>query len=605
MSAPLTASDVVIGLLTENRPRMLVQAIRCVRSIRWFGGEASRCRIVVCGVGSLEAGAHAELEKLGAEIRTVTRFHPASPTGNRHQLIAELLDAPEKVMFLLDCDTIVVQDPLPHLNGDVFQAKIAPGATVTDEVFERLFAHFQLPKPARAHVARLTNETTIPYFNAGVIACPVRLMRTLAPSWRRFNQILADQPELAAPSTRHLHQASCTLALVETGVPCAELPEAMNYQINASGFAEADPVIIHYHHLATEDGFLLPTEYAGAQARIDQFHARMRAEGLAPSVRETSTEDSRAIVVLGMHRSGTSVITEIVKELGSYAGRPDELGAADLFNPTGYWEHREAVQLDNEMLAGVTDEQRPAFVERARRIGQSLRGRGSYVLKDPRMCLLFPIWREALGEPVCVLAWREPLAVAKSLLKRDRQPLVTGLAAWELHTRTMLRDSAGLQRVLISYDALLADPVRVVRELYESLVRFGIRGLSMPSDERIRQIVNPDFNRSATNDDRLLDAEQRALVDDLRSGAVLEGEVAPLAERTREWMAVYAQSEERRREIVELDLLLEGVFESRSWRVGHRLVRLLRRGNAVSAFDRWQERRRRRTASEAGRNPLP
>src|SRR5881409_3073249 len=116
MLAPMPGSvgvaDVVVGLLTENSPRMLVQAIRLVRSIRWFGGELSRARIVACGVGALEAEARATLEALGVEIRTVSRFHAANPTANRHQLLAELMDAPQKLLFLLDCDTIVVRDPL-------------------------------------------------------------------------------------------------------------------------------------------------------------------------------------------------------------------------------------------------------------------------------------------------------------------------------------------------------------------------------------------------------------------------------------------------------------------------------------------------------------
>src|SRR5881275_1838102 len=98
------AADVVVGLVTENTPRMLTQAIRLLRSIRWFGGELSN--------------AHDTFQSLGAEIRTVKRFHAANPTANRHQLIAELLDAPENVVLILDCDTIVTRDPLLHLNAD-------------------------------------------------------------------------------------------------------------------------------------------------------------------------------------------------------------------------------------------------------------------------------------------------------------------------------------------------------------------------------------------------------------------------------------------------------------------------------------------------------
>jgi hypothetical protein len=74
----LRPSDVAVGLLTENTPRMLGQAIRLLRSIRWFGGEMARARVVVCGVGALESGARKALEALGAEVRVVCRFHPAN-----------------------------------------------------------------------------------------------------------------------------------------------------------------------------------------------------------------------------------------------------------------------------------------------------------------------------------------------------------------------------------------------------------------------------------------------------------------------------------------------------------------------------------------------
>jgi hypothetical protein len=622
MPAVLHPSDVVIAFVTENMPRLLTQSIRLLRSIRWFGGELANARVVVAGVGPLGAEARRTLEALGAEVRTVPRFHPASPTGNRLQVFAALADAREKLFLILDCDTVVLQDPLPFLSGEVFQGKIAPAPTVTDEVFDRLFAHFRLPKPPLAHMTRLARLPTIAYFNAGVLAIPAEIAKTLAPSWRKFNQILADRPELAAPCHKHLHQAALALALAETGVPYAELPDVMNLQINARhlaqppGFAESDPVILHYHQFGSADGFLLPCPYPGPQARIERFNARMRAEGFVEQEPAAVDQDSRPIVVLGMHRSGTSVVTEIIRALGSHAGESAALTPPDIFNPGGYWEHKPAVELDNEILdalsanwtdrivhadpARLTAEQRGTYVTRAKEATQSLRGHGSFVIKDPRMSLLFPLWREALGDPVCVIVWREPVAVAQSLLTRDGQPLLSGLAAWEHHCRTILRDTEGLPRLLVSYEALVADPVAVTRELCARLTAFGVPGLTMPSGEGVLQIVNADFNRSgqAKHDDSLLDPHQRELRDALRSGAALSEPVPPTSARTfalLEQFGAFAKREsDLRAQIAELDQLLGAVFTSRSWRIGHRVTGLVRRGNAISAMDRWQESRRRR-----------
>jgi hypothetical protein len=622
--------NVVVGLLTENTPRMLTQATRLLRSLRWFGGRLANARVVVCGVGELEANARATLETLGAEIRTVSRFHPRNPTANRHQLLASLLDEPEDVFLLLDCDTLIVQDPSPYLRDDVFQGKIAPGATVTDEVFERLFLHFGIAKPPRSRTAGLTGEPTIPYYNAGVLVLPKTIARTLAPVWRRLNQELADRPELVAESVRHMHQASLALALAETGVSCADLPEEMNHQINATHFAapqafvDTDPVIIHYHHLATDDGFLLPCPYPATQKRIEQFHARMRAEGFAPRAASatdamTDARPSRPIVVLGMHRSGTSLVAQLVAALGVYAGGPDDLPPPDMFNPTGFWEHKEVVQLDDEILGSLgaswrgthgadvsrlSHAKRAGYVDRARDIvARSLHGHGPFVVKDPRMSLLFPLWREALGEPVCVLAWRDPMAVARSLETRDGLPLMASIAAWEQSTRALLRDSEGLPRVLVSYEELLADPQRVTRELHEALTSFGIEGLAVPAPGQLRQFVNADFNRSGRSaEESLLDESQRALVADLRSGATLTKPVAPMSTRTLQLLAGYttllaqnatltAENGTLRDQLRLRGEMLDAVFSSRTWRFARRLIGALkrsRRGETITTEDRWR-----------------
>jgi hypothetical protein len=622
----LRSSDVVVGLLTENTPRMLIQAVRLLRSIRWFGGELAGARTIVCSVGPLAAEARGELESLGAEMRTVARFHPANPTGNRLQLIGEMLEAPEELLLVLDCDIIVTRDPLPYLNAESFQAKITPTATVSDEVFERLFAHFGLVKPPRTHVNSWSGTLTIPYFNAGVIAMPRAVARTLAPVWRRYNEELAEQPQLAAPCQRHMHQAALALAVAATGVPYAELPESMNYQINATqmerppGFAEIDPVLVHYHQLGTDDGFLLPTPYPGAQVRIDAFHTRLRAEGVEPRLEAPDAGTSRPVVVLGMHRSGTSVVAELLSALGSYAGAPDKLPQADIFNPTGYWEHQDVVKLDTELLESLaatwsddvvnadvsrlSAKQRAAFLARARNIVKTLQGYGSFVLKDPRMSLLVPLWREVLHDPVCVVVWREPLPVAQSLQTRDNKPLLAGVALWEHYNRTILRDTEGLPRVLVSYEDLLADPERVVQNLHDALTRLGVPNLNLPSPERILQSVKHDFNRSgpaAPTDETLLDPEQRALLASLRSGAVLGEPVSPTPARTLELLATIHRLEKEeevlRDDAKELDHLLRATFASHSWRLGHALtglLRFVRRGTGLSVVDRWNESKRRR-----------
>src|SRR5258708_18541651 len=204
----IPANEIVVGCVTEDTPKYVGQTLRLVQSIRWFGGELARAHLVVGAVERIDQRARRALEALGAEIRIVPRLEVRNGPANRLQLLAELRDGSEQNILMLDCDTLIVRDPLPLLRRDVFQAKIAPLPTVTHEVFERLFAHFGLELPARTFTTGYTWTPSIPYFNAGMFAMSADLAGRLEPEGRRYNPLLAAEPALAAPSEKHLHQAA-------------------------------------------------------------------------------------------------------------------------------------------------------------------------------------------------------------------------------------------------------------------------------------------------------------------------------------------------------------------------------------------------------------
>src|SRR5690349_13108524 len=61
-----------------------------------------------------------------------------------------------------------------------------------------------------------------------------------------------------------------------------------------------------------------------------------------------NTRQRQIVVVLGMPRSGTSLLTNLLQKLGIDLG--DKLAAADANNPTGYWEHEEICQTQEDLL---------------------------------------------------------------------------------------------------------------------------------------------------------------------------------------------------------------------------------------------------------------
>ena len=121
---------------------------------------------------------------------------------------------------------------------------------------------------------------------------------------------------------------------------------------------------------------------------------------------------STAILVLGMHRSGTSALTAALHGLGASLG--GELVAANHDNPGGYFENAAAVTAHETLLAELDrgwEDLRdmpegwlhaPA-AEQARDAIRALLaeqfGEASlWALKDPRMCRLLPLWQPLLAE---------------------------------------------------------------------------------------------------------------------------------------------------------------------------------------------------------------
>lgn len=152
------------------------------------------------------------------------------------------------------------------------------------------------------------------------------------------------------------------------------------------------------------------------------------------------------IVVLGMHRSGTSCVTRMLASLGPRPG--DQLLEANAANPRGYWEHPTLLHLHRHLLraAGGAWDAPPEAVSHTRYSWWKMRlflGRlhrqGVTLLKDPRMVLAYELWRPLLVAPVEVMVFRHPGSVAASLTRRDQTPAERGLALWQTYNERLLR----------------------------------------------------------------------------------------------------------------------------------------------------------------------
>jgi hypothetical protein len=188
-----------------------------------------------------------------------------------------------------------------------------------------------------------------------------------------------------------------------------------------------------------------------------------------------------AIIMVGMHRSGSSALTRIFSLCG--AALPHELLPPNYGNPTGYWEPARALGLNDSFLRQHAsawcdaDRRRQAIdasaADREAFVGglcdllrTGFEPAGPLVVKDPRISLLLPYWTEAARRcgmtPKIVHVFRDPKEVASSLVRRDGVTAYFAVSLWIKHNLVAERDGRGYPRAFVAYEDVLTGWDRTV-----------------------------------------------------------------------------------------------------------------------------------------------
>ncbi len=257
--------------------------------------------------------------------------------------------------------------------------------------------------------------------------------------------------------------------------------------------------------------------------------------GLLPVTPETETTTSSAkeslptsparkltpiVVVIGMHRSGTSLLANLLAALGVNLG--EKLLAADCNNEAGYWEQEEIYRIQDELLqqlgrhwigpagsvpfpaewwrlpkAQAAKQQLIAVVRNE--IGKA---DGLWGFKDPRTSRLLPLWKEIFAElglqPIYLLAIRNPAEVVQSLVKRNEIPASRAELLWLLHNLDAVRDAGDELQLVVDYDRWFTHP----REQAQAVV--NALGRDWPANDTellssVTQRIRPELRHNRTS----------------------------------------------------------------------------------------------------------
>jgi hypothetical protein len=220
-------------------------------------------------------------------------------------------------------------------------------------------------------------------------------------------------------------------------------------------------------------------------------------------------EDKKKIVfVLGMHRSGTSLTAEIVHSMG-FAVPGHSLDAIDSINAHGFWESQEVVDFDEGVLSaaqlkwyhicpvGHIFKNTREFDKRVAEMSEFLKvesgKHGSLVIKDPRLCLLWPLWFAAADRSVydvkVIFVNRHPSSIASSIKKRDGFSTFSVHLLWLYYFFSVFSAKDFPELLYLNYEDILADD-------WETELISGFLGVNRISCDDWMGIVDPALQRN-------------------------------------------------------------------------------------------------------------
>lgn len=189
---------------------------------------------------------------------------------------------------------------------------------------------------------------------------------------------------------------------------------------------------------------------------------------------------NKSLIVIGMHRSGTSALSGELANFGVFMGKSLLKPQAGV-NDKGFWENAKLVELNDTLFDTIVsswddpvspirlantpelDESHLLFMENF--ISKEYQNCDLWGMKDPRVSILLPFWNKVFDrlsiKPNYILMIRHPLEVAGSLCKRDGFSQNKGLMLWLNYNFSSYFHSNNYSRVIVDFEQLLSNPDKI------------------------------------------------------------------------------------------------------------------------------------------------
>ena len=239
------------------------------------------------------------------------------------------------------------------------------------------------------------------------------------------------------------------------------------------------------------------------------------------------------IIITGMHRSGTSAISNLLLELGVSFADSQDLYQGDQWNKRGYYEQRDLINLNNRVITGLNRHSnfltkflsrliywvllpsRHGIENRANRFKSEIehmaKKYASKAVKDTRFCLTLKYWKPVVKIEQYVVCLRDPCESVLSLKRRQKFPLWVGYRFWNFNMAALLEELPVKRALYIDYNQLTSDNYFSELSLIQKFFQLPLSDKEMT--RRYKNVFDPSLYNCRVREKKPLPTETQKLWD--------------------------------------------------------------------------------------------